>query len=380
MRTRSLLIGAVALALTVASWGPAIMAQAPSGTKSFDATTTNTDAAIKAASEAARAQSSLKDWKPSRTTWGDPDLRGYWLLATYTPLERPAAVADKAFYSEEEAVSAFKRAVEADAEVDPRTVHYDWKEYGMDAWQAGAKPNLRTSLIVDPSDGRIPALTPEAQQRRAAAAAAAKVRSPLAGIRTFGNTYTRCILGLGAAPLVRGGNPGSDSAAAAAGVTAESHFIQSPGYVVIVTQSNSDVRIIPVDGRPHLPERVRPWYGDSRGRWEGDTLVVDTTNFKDRTPAVNFMGSTQALHLVERFTRVGPNTLRYEYTVSDPNTWTKPWSVEAPLPRVDPPLYEFACHEQNYGVINVVRGTQVLEKNRRAAAGQERRAPRGEDR
>jgi hypothetical protein len=379
MRTRILVTaGAVAVALLVASWGAAIMAQAPSGTKTFDPTTTNTDAAIKAASEAARAAAALKDWKPSRTAWGDPDLRGYWLLATYTPLERPAAVADKAFYSEEEAVAKFKQAVEADAEVDPRTVHYDWKEYGMDAWQAGAKPNLRTSLIVDPADGRVPPLTPEAQQRRAAAAAAAKVRSPAAGVRTFGNTYTRCILGLGAAPLVRGGNPGSDSAAAAAGVSAESHLMQSPGYVVIVTQSNSDVRIIPTDGRPHLPQRMGVWWGDSRGRWEGETLVVDTTNFKDRTPAVNFLGSTKNLHLVERFTRVGPNTLKYEYTVSDPNTWTRPWSVEAPLPRVDPPIYEFACHEQNYGLMNVVKGTQVLEANRRSGAAQP--ASRGEER
>jgi len=199
-------------------------------------------------------------------------------------------------------------------------------------------------------------------------------------VRTFGNTYTRCILGLGAAPLVRGGNPGAESAAAAAGVTTESHFMQSPGYVVIVTQSNSDVRIIPVDGRPHLPERMSVWWGDSRGRWEDNTLVVETTNFKDRTPATNFLGSTHALRLVERFTRVGPNTLRYEYTISDPNTWTKPWSVEAPLPRIDPPLYEFACHEQNYGLMNVVRGTQVLEANRRAGTAPARPAPRGEER
>jgi hypothetical protein len=150
--------------------------------------------------------------------------------------------------------------------------------------------------------------------------------------------------------------------------------------VVIVTQSNNDVRIIPLDGRPHLPERVRPWWGDSRGRWEGETLVVDTTNFKDRTPAVNFQGSTQTLHLVERFTRTGPNTLRYEYTVSDPNTWTKPWSVEAPLPRVDPPIYEFACHEQNYGVMNVVAGTQVREGSRRSLAAQAAPASQSEER
>jgi hypothetical protein len=138
MPTRILVTAAAfALALVAAARGPVVEAQAPSGTKAFDATATNTDAAIQAASEAAKAQALLKDWKPGRTAWGDPDLRGYWLLATYTPLERPAAIADKAFYTEEEAIAAFKRAVEADAEVDPRTVHYDWKEYGMDAWQAG---------------------------------------------------------------------------------------------------------------------------------------------------------------------------------------------------------------------------------------------------
>jgi hypothetical protein len=364
--------------IVVASCTAVLVAQAPSGTKSFDPTTTNTEAAIKAAADAAKAAAALKNWTPPRTSWGDPDLRGYWLLATYTPLQRPAELAGKPLYTEDEAIAAFRKAVEADAEVDPRTVHYDWKEYGMDAWQAGAKPNLRTSLIVDPPDGRLPPLTPEAQQRRAAVAAAARARNPAAGVQTFGNLYTRCVLGLGAAPLVRGGNPGSDSAAAAAGVSAESHFVQSPGYMVIVTQSNSDVRIIPLDGRPHLPQHVRQWLGDSRGHWEGNTLVVETTNFNDKSPATNFQGSTDALHLVERFTRAGPNTIRYEYTVSDPKTWTRPWSVEAPLPRLDPPIYEFACHEQNYGLINVVRGTQIREVEAAAKGVQLRPAGRGE--
>jgi hypothetical protein len=352
-----------------------VVAQAPSGTKSFDPTATNTDAAVKAAADAAKAAAALKNWTPPKTSWGDPDLRGYWLLATYTPLQRPAEFKDKPFYTEEEAIQVFKRAVEADAEVDPRTVHYDWKEYGMDAWQAGAKPNMRTSLIVDPPDGRLPPRTPEAQQRQAAAAEAAKLRNPAAGVQTFGNLYTRCILGLGAAPLVRGGNPGSDSAATAAGVSAESHLMQSPGYVTIITQSNSDVRIIPLDKRPHLPSNVKQWLGDSRGHWEGNTLVVETTNFYRLPPATNFLGSTEGMTLVERFTRAGPNTLKYEYTVNDPNTWTRPWSVETPIPRVDPPIYEFACHEQNYGLMNVVRGTQIREVE--AAKKGVRPAPRG---
>ncbi|MBI2185651.1 MAG: hypothetical protein HYU37_00850 [Acidobacteria bacterium] len=325
-------------------------------------TANNTDAAIKAAAEAARKEAeALKNWKVGRTAWGDPDLRGVWHLATYTPLQRPPELGEKAFYTEQEAVQVFKERVERDAEVDPRTVHYDWKEYGMDGWQGGARPNLRTSLIVDPSNGRLPPLTPEAQQRREERAAAAKRRDPAAGILTFGNTYTRCILGNGAVPLVRGGNPGGEGSAA--GVTAEAQVFQSPGYLTIVTQSNNDIRIIPLDGRPHVSDKVRQWYGDARGHWEGETLVVETTNFNDRSPAQNFQGASDALHVVERFTRVGPNTMRYEYTMTDPKTWTRPWRVETEMPRVDPSvIFEFACHESNYGVINVVRGTQIRER------------------
>jgi hypothetical protein len=357
---------AATLGAAATAWVAVLMAQAPSNPPA--STLTDTGAAIKAAADAAKRDAAIKNFTPGRTPWGDPDLRGVYLTATYTPLQRPAELANKPLYTEEEAVAAFKSAVEADAEVDPRTVHYDWKEYSMDAWQGGARPSLHTSLIVDPPDGRLPPATPEAQKRREAAQAAAKRRNPAAGIQTFGNTYTRCVLGLGAIPLMRGGNPGADSAAAAAGVTAEVQVFQSPGYVTLVMQSNNDVRIIPLDGRAHLPDKVRHWFGDSRGRWEGNTLVVETTNFKDRRPAVNFMGSTDALTVVERFTRIAPNTMRYEYTMTDPTTWTRPWSVDSEMPRVEPNLiYEFACHEQNYGLINVVRGTQIRE--REAAAG-----------
>jgi hypothetical protein len=367
MRTRILRISGVVTFVAVLVVGMTLLtAQTPAGTTAPGQNPFNTDAAIKGAAEAARAAAALENWTAPKTPWGDPDVSGYWLLATYTPLERPVALANKPFYTEEEAIAAFKSAVESDAEVDPRTVHYDWKEYGMDAWQAGARPNLRTSLIVDPPDGRLPPWTPAALQRRAAAAAAAKARNPAAGIRTFGNLYTRCILGLYGAPLVRGGDPGSDSASAAAGVSAESQLVQTPGYVVIMLQTNSEVRIIPLDGRPHIPGHVRQWLGDSRGRWEGNTLVVETTNFHELAHSRNFQGATGDLRLVERFTLVGPNTLKYEYTVTDPNTWTRSWSAEAPLPRVGPPLYEFACHEQNYGLINVVTGSQISEGTRKA--------------
>jgi len=295
---------------------------------------------------------------PPKTPWGAPDLRGYYLTAMYTPLERPEKVA-KPLYTPQEAVAAFQFATTSDAGVDPATVHYDWKEFGMDAWQSPVRPNLRTGLITDTPDGKIPAPAPEALKRRAEAAALRRQRDPQTGVQIFGNLYTRCVLGGGAAPLIDGGGPGSDSAAGAGGVTTEAQIFQTPDHVVIVQQRNTDVRIIPLDGRPRLPQTVRQWYGNSRGHWEGNTLVVETTNFSDPSPATNFQGSTDALQLVERFTVVDANTLRYEYTVTDPKTWTRPWSVEAPLPRIPPPLYEFACHEQNYGLINLVMGAQI---------------------
>ena len=214
---------------------------------------------------------------------------------------------------------------------------------GWTPGRSGVRPNLRTSLIVDPPDGRIPPLTPEAQKRLAADAAAARARG--ADVTTPG-LYTRCVTGNGGPPRIPGG------------VTAESQILQTPGYVVMISQSNKDVRIIPLDGRPHLPKTVGQWLGDARGHWEGKTLVVETTNFNNR----NWRGSNDGMHLVERFTLVGPQTLRYQFTVTDPTTWTKPWSIDSLLPKIDPPIYEFACHEENYGLINWAIGTQIREK------------------
>ena len=347
MRTRVLVLLAVVMLVAVSGlWTPVHAGQAPSGTKTFDPTTINTDAAIKAATDSTRAAAAAAaaNWKPGKTPWGDPDLTGYYLNLSYTPLERPRALGDKAFYTEQEAIAAFKKAVEADAEVDPRTVHYDWKEYGMDAWQSPIRPNLRTGLIVDTPDGRIPALTPEARKKRAAA----PTRDNGADILSRG-LYERCVTGNQGPPRVPGNHD------------AESQIIQTPGYVVILMQSNNDVRIIPLDSRPHLAPRVGQWLGDARGHFEGSTLVVDTTNFGEGR---DWRGSTSGMHLTERFTPTAPNTLKYEFTVNDPTTWVRPWSAEVLWPKIEPPLYEFACHEQNYGVMNVVKGTQI-----RAAEG-----------
>ena len=293
--------------------------------------------------DAALARALERVWDPTqprerspRTTWGDPDLQGYWLNLGYTPLERPDELAGKPLYTAEEAIEAFQIAVAEDAVVDPATVHYDWKEFGMDNWQSPVRPNRRTSLIVDPPDGRLPPLTPEGQERFAAQARRHTIESR--------NLYERCVTGNQGPPRLPLNH---DS---------ESQIVQTPDYVLIMTQANSDVRVISVDERPHAPGNLREWLGDPRGHWEGDTLVVESTNFhEDR----KWRGAGGGMHLIERFTRTDEDTLLYEATVNDPMTWETPWTVEVPWPRIEPPLFEFACHEQNYGIINVLNGARI---------------------
>ena len=333
MRTRVVVALSVAgLVLAVMSWAPAPAAgQTPSRIGGGEAAR---EASLRSEAESAKlweaelarrkAEAVARVYDPGkpvlsappRTPWGDPDLRGYYLTATYTPLQRPSNI-DRPLYTAEESIGAFQAQVDTDAGADPAVVHYDWKEYGMEAWQSPVRPNMRTGLIVDPQNGTLPPLTPEAQKRQADVAAQRRARDHQTGVQIFGNLYTRCILGGGAAPLIRGGRPGS-AEATSAGVTTEVQIFQTSDHVVIVQQRNTDVRIIPLDGRPRLPQTVRQWLGNSRGRWEGNTLVVETTNFSDPSPATNFQGSTDALQLVERFTVVDANTLRYEYTVTDP--------------------------------------------------------------
>ena len=276
--------------------------------------------------------------EPPRTPWGDPDLGGYWLNVAYVPLERPDELAGKPLHTPEEAVTAFVRWATQDAAVDPATVHYDWTEFGMDNWQSPIRPNRRTSLVVDPPDGKIPALTPEGEIRLQAQARRHTLESR--------GLYERCIQGNQGPPRV----PFLQN-------TGQSQIVQTPDYVILMTQANSDVRIFHLDGSPHAPDSVRSYLGDSRAHWEGDTLVIETTNFHENR---KWDGSADNLHLVERLTRVADDTLLYEATLTDPSTWETPWSIEVPWPMMEPPgLFEFACHEQNYGIINVLRGARV---------------------
>jgi hypothetical protein len=284
----------------------------------------------------------------SRTPWGAPDLQGIWDFATITPLERPGELAGKEILTVEEAAEFERKTLQqrnpdrrdggAQADVG-RAYNQFWWDYGNKV--VGTK---RTSLIVDPPDGRIPPLSPEGQ-KRADARSAARQR-PAAGPEDR-NLWERCIMGGNAGPPML---PGPYNNVV--------QLFQTPGYVVIFNEMINDARVVPLDGRPHLAKSIRQWKGDSRGRWEGDTLVVDTTNFTEET---NFRGASDALHVVERFTRVAADTLLYEFTVDDPKTWTRPWSVAVPMTKTEGPIYEYACHEGNYGMFNMLAGARAQE-------------------
>jgi hypothetical protein len=278
-----------------------------------------------------------------------PDIQGIWTNVTITPLERPADLKDKAFFTPQEAAqfekeviyrnNADRRDGGADADVG-RAYNDAWYDRGTKVVKT-----LRTSLIVDPPDGHIPPLLPEAQRR------AQQAPSPL--IRKFDgpedrSLAERCIiwptLGPPMLPSFYNNNY---------------QIVQGPGYVTILSEMIHDVRIIPTDGRPHLPSSIRLWAGDSRGHWEGKTLVVDTTNFTSKTAWRN---SSENLHLVERFTRVDADTLMYEVTVEDRSTWAKPWKIEIPMRKTNGPIFEYACQEGNYAMGGMLAGARAEEK------------------
>ena len=263
-----------------------------------------------------------------RTPWGVPDLQGIWDNRTITPLERPRDFAGQETLNAAEA--AAYEALTAEQRVDDR--YY---------WDRGTRTvaDRRTALISDPVDGRVPPLTPEGQRRfetgRSQGLGAADERNP--SERCITRTVPRL-------PGLYNNNY---------------QILQIPGYVVIFMEMIHDARIIPLDARPPLPDGIRQWNGDSRGRWDGDTLVIETTHFTGKT---NFRGSADNLHLVERLTRVDADTIDYRFTVTDPTTWTRPWTARIPLNRNDGPLYEYACHEGNDGMAGILVVNRNLEK------------------
>ena len=291
--------------------------------------------------------------KPSvpRTPDGKPDLQGYWSFATVTPFERPSEFGEKSVLTDAE-VQEFEEQAVARSKQDEgrkRGTAADLGRAYNDFWyDRGTRVvgTRQTSIVVDPPNGRVPALTPEAQARASARAAARKQRGPADGPedRSLGE---RCILGFNAGP------PFAPSA-----YNNHIQIVQTKDYVVIMTEMVHDARIVPLDGRRHLPESTRPWMGDSRGRWEGDTLVVETTNFSEKNL---YRGATPALKLVERFSRTANDQLVYEFTINDPATWTSPWTGRVPMERLDDQIYEYACHEGNLGMEGIMKGTRAEE-------------------
>jgi hypothetical protein len=301
-------------------------------------------------------QAATKTWSVPRTPDGQPDLQGNWTNATVTPLERPAELAGKEFLTAAEAVAFQKEKLLQENSQAKDDIHYDNVIWQSESYVKNVS-SQRTSLIVDPADGRIPSLTPNGQKHAAALAEAARRRSSVdsAGSRALGE---RCISRGNEGPPMLGANYNSNL-----------QILQTGSFVVIRHEMIHGVRIIPLDGRPHVGSHLRQLGGDSRGRWEGNTLVVDTTNFTDTT---NFRAPTslarqdifasEDLHVIERFTRVASDTIVYRFTVEDATTWTRPWSGELLIRRWEGPILEYACHEGNYGLGFILGAARAQEK------------------
>ena len=293
----------------------------------------------------ARAAGGAKTWTSPRTPWGHPDLQGLWNNGTPTPLERPDSVAGREFLSDDE-WAAIAHEVSTRAERRPANAAADVALAYNNEWYDRGKPLKRTSLIVDPPDGKLPALTPEGQRRVAARLAARAARGPADSWEDRG-LQERCILYHGVPPSPTGYNNNY-------------HIAQTPDFVAIRYEMLAEIRIIPLDGRPHLEPNVRQWMGNSRGHWEGNTLVVETTGYSPKA-TFTFPASDQ-LRVVERFTRTSDDSISYQYTVHDPGTYVKPWTAVLPMAKSEGPIYEYACHEGNYGMTNLLAGSRSEEK------------------
>ncbi len=296
-----------------------------------------------------------------RTPWGDPDLQGTWTNTTTTPLQRPADLADREFLTaEEHAVRDQQVALSVD--LDNRYPEGDGTPVSVGAynnyWMERGTLGNRTSLIIDPPDGRLPPVTPEEAALQSRGHVSTFSSSRFDSVEDF-NALDRCI------------SRGMPGAMMPGFYNHNYQILQTPDHVVILVEMVHDARIIPLDGRPSPPAAVRQWMGDSRGRWEGDTLVVESTNFADKVNGRQELGHTQGggtvfggdenLRLIERFTRVDDDTVDYAFTVVDPTVWEAPWTVSLPMTAIDGPLFEYACHEGNYAMTNILAGARAEE-------------------
>jgi hypothetical protein len=305
------------------------------------------------------ARTAARAWTPPRTPWGDPDLEGIWPSTDMVgvPFERPAELAGRTELSNEEFAAreaqAGRQAL-ADSQEFVSTAPRTGDGTGPPShWLEWGKPSRQASLVVEPADGKLPPMTPEGQQRSASTRNTYVVTSGFSGANDMG-PYDRCIsrgvLGSTFPVIYNNGN----------------QILQMPGYVVIRYEMIHETRIIALDGRAHLSPVIRSYMGDPRGHWEGNTLVVHTTNFNGKTGAQangNLLMTSDALELVERFTRTGPDTIQYQVTVNDPKTWTRPWAVAFPLRRdPDYKIFEYACHEGNHAMSNILSAARAEEQ------------------
>jgi hypothetical protein len=315
--------------------------------------------AAQQAKPAAKAPLSNKTWTPPHTPWGDPDLQGVWNDATSTPLQRPTGVKD--VLSDEEAAD-FQDQLASDLSRDRRDggpeadVNRAYNEHWMDARRLKITADRRSSLILDPPDGRIPPLVPLSPERQKAQAARAAANTRFnAGLPENYHDFSlpvQCIIRTDSPPYLP------------TIYNNDFHIFQSPGYVVIAPEMIHSARIIPLDGRPHLGNNLHQWLGDTRGHFEGNTLVIETTNFRTDDGVIFQNANPATYRIVERFTRVSPDTVNYEFTVSDPMTWTRPWTAVIPWTKIDPKeqMYEYACHEDNYDVVHFLSGARSRER------------------
>ena len=293
-----------------------------------------------------------------RTAWGQPDLQGVWDFRTITPMERPESLGDQEFLTDEQIADLERDVADRNARLAARpaqrTVVSNSVDRGVDG-APGSYNNFwmdrgtrvigtrRTSLIVDPPNGRIPPLTAAAERRRAAERQ--HTRDHPADSWTDRSIYERCILGFNSGPPIE-----------PRAYNNHMQVFQTPGYVVIFNEMVHDARIVPLVPRDPLPGHLRQWMGDSRGHWDGDTLVVETSNLYRQNSFTWRQGATQDTHVVERFSRLDETTLLYEFTVEDPATWTRSWSAEVPMSLSQDQVWEFACHEGNYGMDGILAG------------------------
>jgi hypothetical protein len=296
-----------------------------------------------------------------RTSWGQPDLQGIWDFRTITPLERPRSLSDQEFLSAEEAANLEQEVITRNADLAIRSAQRTEVTESVDRGEEGAPGfynnfwldrgtrtvgTRRTSLVVDPADGRIPDLTTEGQ--RIADERRARREAHPADSWVDRSAYDRCILGFNAGPPI---TPG--------GYNQNLQLFQTQDHVVLVTEMVHTARVVPLDGRPPLPGDIRQWSGDSRGHWDGDTLVVETTNFSAQR---GWRGTSANMTLVERFTRADDSTLLYSFTVNDPATWATPWTAEIPMRLNDLTLFEYACHEGNHSMPGILGGARADER------------------